>query len=320
VRPRAVFGTTFSAAVSKKANPPELHFSNDPKVGSMVSVNIQSRSLLEPHGWGKFRKLFPIVALICIGIYRLSDAGNILDSNTPILAIGLADAIERQSAHCPITSIVDLSEEEGAPMAGFRHMVDPPVGGKIALICCETTKGSFSALLHRAWAPIGVDHLLNMIKEGYFSTRIPLFRCTDACQFGLSADPEQTKQYDAQLQDDPMWLPPGKDHQANERGVKRYPEGMWTYAGSGPNSRSNQFVITLRPNAFMGGGSPWEVPLGEFVGKESFDLLHRLYTGYGERGPTQAILKKEGASERVEKDWPLMDYILNCTILDEVEL
>lgn len=68
----------------------------------------------------------------------------------------------------------------------------------------------------------------------------------------------------------------------------------------------------------MGGGSPWEVPLGEFVGKISFDVLPRLYNGYGEKGPGQGLLRKEGNSERVQKEWPLMDYILGCDVLDEI--
>lgn len=221
---------------------------------------------------------------------------------------------------CPVTSIQSLPMEILEPKAGSRHMVDPPRGGKLTLVCCDTTKGSFSALLHHAWAPLGVARLVAMIENQYFSTNVPLFRCTDACQFGLSGDPQATKEFNANIQDDPMWLPPGPDHQKNDRGVKRYPEGMWTFAGSGPNSRSNQYVITLKPNLFMGGGSPWEVPLGEFVGNASFELLSRIYTGYKERGPSQATLRREGVSEQVREKWPLMDYILSCDILDEAEM
>lgn len=223
-----------------------------------------------------------------------------------------------QHPQCPVTSIASLSKAEIEPKAGLRHMVDPPAGGKLTLVCCETTKGHFSALLHHSWAPMGVARLVEMIQSNYFSSKIPFFRCTDACQFGLSGDPEETKKFNAPLQDDPAWLPPGKDFRQNELGIKRYPPGMWTYAGSGPNSRSNQFVITLKPNPFMGGGSPWEVPLGEFVGKESFGILPKIFNGYGEKGPGQNLLRAEGNSERVQNEWPLMDYILGCSVVDEL--
>lgn len=230
---------------------------------------------------------------------------------------------------CPVLSISSLSEYELHPKAGItssdnnnhgRHMVTPPDGGKLSLVCCKTTKGTFSALLHHRWAPIGVQRLVEMINDGYFSSsRIALFRCTDACQFGLAGNPNETRKYDKQIQDDVQWMPPGKDHRMNEYGVRRYPQGFWTYAGGGNHSRSNQFVITLKPNQFMGGGSPWEVPLGELVGEESFNVLPRLYTGYGEKGPSQGLLRREGTSERVLKEWPLLDYILSCHIVDERE-
>jgi cyclophilin family peptidyl-prolyl cis-trans isomerase len=159
-----------------------------------------------------------------------------------------------------------------------------------------------------------------MVQSGYFDTGIPLSRCTDACQFGLSGDPNATKHFQDRIQDDPPWLPTGKEHRQTPEGVKRYPPGMWTYAGSGPHSRSNQFVITLKPNPFMGGGSPWEVPLGELVGgDESFETIRQWYTGYGGKGPSQKVIRREGYSERVKNEWPLMDSILSCSVVEELE-
>jgi cyclophilin family peptidyl-prolyl cis-trans isomerase len=228
---------------------------------------------------------------------------------------------QQEFASCPVTSISSLSDAELHPVTGTRHMVTPPDGGRLTLVCCSTTKGHLSVLLHENWAPIGVGHLLEMVRSGYFQTKIPLFRCSDACQFGLSGDPNVTKQYDhRRLPDDPMWMPPGKDHRENSEGVRRYPVGMWTYAGAGPNSRTNQFVLTLQPNRFMGGGSPWEVPLGELVGVKSFETMSQFYTGYGhQKAPGQRLLRQEGYSERVQKEWPLMDSILGCHVVEERE-
>ena len=199
-------------------------------------------------------------------------------------------------------------------------MVTPPQGGKLALVCCETTKGNLSLLIHHKWAPIGVARFLEMVESHYFETRVPLFRCTNACQFGLAGDPQATKRFNERLQDDPMWLPPGIDHRQNEHGVKRYPQGYFTYAGGGNHSRTNQFVLTLKPNKFMGGGSPWEVPMGELVGNESFDTISKIYTGYGEKGPSQGLLHREGNSIKVQTGWPLLDYVTGCRVVDEAEL
>ncbi len=203
------------------------------------------------------------------------------------------------------------------------------------MMCCDTTKGAFHVLLHEKWAPIGVPHLLQMLERGYFETEIPLFRCTDACQFGLSANPNVTQTFGRKsIPDDPLWLPTGPDNRFSKGPdpIKRYPKGVLTHAGGGRNSRGVQFVLTLTPNKFMGGGSPWEVPLGEVVeahtpvdnnngnkNKEFVDVsLPDIYTGYKEKGPGQGLLRRQGASKMVREKWPNMDYVLRCSIVDQM--
>jgi len=248
-------------------------------------------------------------------------------------------ATQNQCSRQPFSIRKDLVEEQRNPTIGKRWMVRPPTGGNLHLMCCETTKGSFRVLLHERWAPIGVRHLLEMMRGGYFDTEIPLFRCTDACQFGLSANKTLTKEFDRHksIPDDPAWLPTGPEHRysnaSNTDRIKRYPKGVLTHAGSGKNSRGVQFVLTLKPNKFMGGGSPWEVPLGEVVDEFSsvgvnngnnendgvfVDVsLPDFYTGYGEKGPGQGLLRREGVSQSVREKWPLLDYVLRCSIVDQ---
>jgi len=45
--------------------------------------------------------------------------------------------------------------------------------------------------------------------------------------------------------------------------------------------------------------------------------LSKIYTGYGEKGPPQGRLMKEGASEAVKKEWPMLDYVDSCQLMDE---
>ena len=227
--------------------------------------------------------------------------------------------------------IKDLTDEQRNPTIGKRWMVRPPSGGNLQLMCCDTTKGSFHVLLHERWAPIGNEHILKMFDGGYFDVDIPLFRCTDACQFGLSSNATLTKKFGKSIPDDPLWLPTGPENRFSsgadgKEKIKRYPKGVLTHAGGGKNSRGVQFVLTLKPNKFMGGGSPWEVPLGEVVEVQTEDptsdhkfidvSLPDIYTGYGEKGPGQGLLHRQGASESVREKWPLMDYVLRCSITD----
>jgi len=196
-------------------------------------------------------------------------------------------------------------------------MVEPPKGPMV-LVCCETTKGVLNIAVHPTWAPLGADRFLNMVTTGYFSSKVALFRCLRnfLCQFGLAGDPALNKPYKS-MKDDPPWLPLGPDHRSNSVGVKRFPKGYLAYAGAGPNSRSNQLIVALSDNGRLAGGSPWEVPWGEVLGDISMRTLNQFYNGYGEKGPSQGRLHREGSSEAVANDYPLLDYITECHVVED---
>mmetsp|Transcript_9776 Transcript_9776/g.19863 ORF Transcript_9776/g.19863 Transcript_9776/m.19863 type:complete len:306 (+) Transcript_9776:137-1054(+) len=228
-----------------------------------------------------------------------------------------AGAVVDYASSCPYRSLTQLTTEERFPGAGPRHQVDPPQGGKVTLVCCETTKGPWSIMVHENWAPLGSQRFLSMVRSEYFSNRVPLMRCLKnfLCQFGLAG--AASKQFDARIQDDPNWLPEGPDYKVNAAGVKRFARGYFAYAGAGKNSRGVQLIVSLQANPRLGGGSPWEVPWGELVGEHSFATLSKIYTGYGDHGPSQGRLRKEGASPEVAKEFTLLDYVLSCQVVDE---
>jgi len=219
---------------------------------------------------------------------------------------------------CPYRSFADLSNDELIPTKGKRHMVDPPRGGSQTLVCCQTTVGPWSIVVHEKWAPMGAAKFLKMVRVRYFSTQVPLMRCLKGflCQFGLAGEPEVNKKYRSSMEDDPNWLPEGPTHRQNEDGVKRFAKGYLAYAGAGPNSRSNQFIVSLDNVGPLAGGSPWEVPWGELVGHHSFETLNKIYTGYGEKGPSQGLISRTGVTKDVRQDFPKMDYVTACEIVD----
>jgi len=222
-----------------------------------------------------------------------------------------------------IRSFQDLSPSELHPKAGpHRHIISPPPDEiPVTLVTCITTAGYLHVLVHPSWAPLGAQRFLQMVNSKYFSTKVALMRCIKnfLCQFGIAGDPSSNTPYVGKkniLMDDTNWLPEGPTHRKNELGVKRFGKGYMAYAGGGKNSRSNQLIVALNDNERLGGGSPWEVPFGELVGEESFQTLNKIYTGYGENGPSQGRLRKEGSSEGVKKDFPNLDYILGCDVND----
>ena len=208
------------------------------------------------------------------------------------------------------------------PSQGDRHMVNPPSGGKVNLVCCATTAGPLNIVAHHKWAPLGAERFMAMVTSGYFNSSVPFMRCLKGflCQFGLNADSSKSKDFHQTIEDDPNWLPEGPSGRQNEQGVKRFAQGYLAYAGSGKNSRSKQFIIALQPNGPLAGGSPWEVPWGEIVHQESFETLGKIFTGYGEKGPPQGQLGRNGMTPEMRNQWPDLDYIENCQLVDERDL
>jgi peptidyl-prolyl cis-trans isomerase A (cyclophilin A) len=229
------------------------------------------------------------------------------------------DKDEKSSFQCPYMSLKDLTESELFPQKGTRHMVSPPQDRLLTLVCCETTKGPLSIAAHHNWAPRGAEKFLEMVRAGYFSKTVPLMRCMKGflCQFGLTADANLTKAYRQSFPDDHNWLPEGPTNRENAEGVFRFARGYMAYAGAGPNSRSNQFIMSLAKNRQLAGGSPWEVPWGELVGKHSFETLDKIYTGYGEKGPGQGELMRLGVTDETREKFPNLDYVLSCEVVDE---
>lgn len=262
------------------------------------------------------------LAIVVVGLVLM--AVNKLDnSSSQASRVQITDSVQRFDRKCPYMSLSELTESELSPREGERHMVDPPADGKITLVCCETTAGPWNIAVHSNWAPLGAERFLKMVNSGYFSSRVPLMRCIHEflCQFGLSGDPQVTKQYRESFQDDPPWLPLGPTHRENAKGVKRFAKGYLAYAGAGPNSRGNQFIVSLVSSGPLAGGSPWEVPWGELVGQHSFEALDRVYYGYGEDGPSQGFIANQGINTgEVQSKFPKMDYINSCEVVDEREV
>jgi peptidyl-prolyl cis-trans isomerase A (cyclophilin A) len=224
-----------------------------------------------------------------------------------------------KSLTCPYMKLSDLSELERFPKATkSRHAFPPPADTKIDLVCCETTRGPWNIAVHHSWAPIGAARFVEMVQANHFSSpKVPFMRCISnfLCQFGLNGP--ASKRFEATIPDDRQWLPTGSDFRANALGMKRFQRGYFSYAGSGSNSRSNQIFVALADHGMLGGGSPWEVPWGELVGKHSFVTLNKIYKGYGDKGPSQRSLHLEDAIRRTEQEYPLISWVLGCQVVDQ---
>lgn len=169
----------------------------------------------------------------------------------------------------------------------------------------DTTKGSITIAVHKAWSPLGADRFYNLVKIGYFQD-LAFFRAIPEfmAQFGIHGDPAVNNVWrEASINDDPS---------ANQSN-KKY---TVTFAKKGsPNSRSVQFFINFKDNSML--DQMGFTPFGEVV--EGMDVVDRINTEYGEgepggRGPNQMRVQTEG-NAYLKKDFPNLDYIKSATVL-----
>ena len=170
-------------------------------------------------------------------------------------------------------------------------------------VAVETSKGNFTILAHRDWAPRGVDRFYHLVKLGYFDdTRF--FRVLNGfmAQFGVHGDPKVNAAWEPlQFEDDPV-------KQSNKRGTV-------TFATGGPNTRTTQLFINYGDNANL--DAMGFAPIGEVV--DGMTVVDSLYADYGEGapqggGPDQGRIASEG-NAYLTQSFPKLDFIRSARIL-----
>jgi len=180
-------------------------------------------------------------------------------------------------------------------------------------IRCETTKGNIRIQVYPQWAPTGAARFIELVETGFF-TDVGLTRVLSnfLVQFGIAADPQLQKQWEAKgnLLDDPT--PSGTL-------VKR---GTMAYAGGGKDSRTTQVWIAFKPNRNLG-TQLWETPFGEVL-EEDMHVVDSFYAGYGDmeafggHGPDQGRQHQDG-NEYLRNQFPQLDYVKKCWRVDSFD-
>jgi peptidyl-prolyl cis-trans isomerase A (cyclophilin A) len=156
--------------------------------------------------------------------------------------------------------------------------------------------------IHRAWAPVGVDHFYTLIKMGFYDgDRFFRVLRNSIVQFGINGDPQTNKLWaNANLPDDPV----------KEKNVK----GTLTYATAGPGGRTTQLFFNMRDNRQF--DKQGFAPIGKVIA--GMDLLEILYGSYGDwpprgQGPDPAQMAAQG-NQYLASHFPRLDFIRKATI------
>jgi peptidyl-prolyl cis-trans isomerase A (cyclophilin A) len=170
----------------------------------------------------------------------------------------------------------------------------------------ETTKGTFTMEVTRAWAPIGADRFYNLVKNGYYNNcRFFRVMANFMAQVGIHGDPKVNAVWmQAKIKDDPVV-------QSNTRGFVSYA------MAPSPNTRGTQFFINYSDRN-AGLDRSGFAPFGK-VSEEDMKVVDSLYAEYGDgapkgKGPDQARLQREG-NTYLEKEFSQLDYIKSAVIV-----
>jgi len=191
------------------------------------------------------------------------------------------------------------SEEPAKEAAPVVKKVQVPDVFKVNL---DTSKGAVMVEIHRDWAPIGADHLYELVQARFYDgDRFFRVLRNFVVQFGLNGDPDMNSRWaHANLPDDPV-----KEHNV---------KGTLTFATAGPATRTTQLFINLKDNLEL--DSQGFAPFGKVV--SGMDVVESLYAGYGEGapqggGPDQGLIESRG-NDYLTQHFPRLDYIKTATI------
>ena len=166
----------------------------------------------------------------------------------------------------------------------------------------DTSKGSFTITVTRAWAPLGADRFYNLVKSGFYDD-VRFFRVISGfmAQVGIHGNPTIAKAWmGARIQDDPV-------KQSNRR-------GFVSFATAGANTRTTQIFINFGDNVAL--DKMGFAPFGEVT--NGMGVVDKLYSGYGEgapsgKGPDQQRVQGEG-NAYLNKEFSRLDFIKAATI------
>jgi len=171
-------------------------------------------------------------------------------------------------------------------------------------VAFETSKGNFTVMAHRNWAPHGVDRFYHLVQLGYFDDA-RFFRVLRGfmAQFGMNGNPRVTATWE------PLTIPDDSVKQSNVRGMVTFA------AGSAPDTRSTQLFINYADNRNLDGMR--FAPIGQVV--DGMSVVDSLYADYGEgapdgSGPSQERLASEG-NAYLTKNFPKLDFIKTARIV-----
>ena len=180
-----------------------------------------------------------------------------------------------------------------------RHDAPSPPAPDSFRVAVETNKGNVTLVVHRDWAPRGVDRFYDLLNHHYYDDA-QFFRAIRGfvVQFGIAADPRVNAEWNTAP------IPNDSVRQTNRVGTV-------TFAMSGPNTRTAQIFINLADNRRL--DAMGFAPIGEVV--DGMKVIQSLYMEYA-NDPEQSLGAKEG-NAYFRRTYAMLDWIKTARVAEE---
>mmetsp|Transcript_3865 Transcript_3865/g.5824 ORF Transcript_3865/g.5824 Transcript_3865/m.5824 type:complete len:339 (-) Transcript_3865:127-1143(-) len=194
---------------------------------------------------------------------------------------------------------LSCSKSNDLSMSSSQLPFNKDSDGEWSSVECTTTAGTFTMEFYKKWSPIGYERAFELFQRGWYDGS-HLFRVIHGflAQFGMSYTKNQELRHfaDLTIPDDPQLEP-------------RVPfdEGVISFAGSGPNSRTSHLFIAYGPIPSLG-TQLWETPVGLVT--KGIEVVQGLYGEYGDK-PVQWKISEKG-EEYINAEFPHLDKFLEC--------
>ena len=174
-----------------------------------------------------------------------------------------------------------------------------------SVVKLDTSKGLVRIEVTRAWAPLGADRFINLVRHGFYD-EARFFRAVKDrwIQFGINGDPAVAKAWRYQaIQDDPF---------VGNSNV----EGTIAFAFAVPNGRTTQVFFNMRDNSATHDKEPFVI-FGKVI--EGWDAVKSINTEYGDnsgggiRAGKQDPVFNEG-NAFLTREFPRLDFIKKATV------
>jgi len=159
---------------------------------------------------------------------------------------------------------------------------------------------SFTINVTRAWAPLGVDHLVQLVQDNFFNGAA-FFRVVPGfvVQFGIAGTPAENLKWQTPILDDPV--------------VASNTKGTITYATAGKDTRTTQLFINYQDNSSL--DKQGFAPFGQVV--KGMDVVTGVFnpTPGNSGGVDQSEYESQG-NEWIKRKYPSINFITKVTMVE----